>query len=125
MPQLPTTPPQQSTIPRYVVERYFLNFPHSLTATVQPVVKAPVYHPTPVYHPAPTKYAPKSYGYTIVTTEAPVEAEREAKAVVVEEEAPVEAPVEAKAEAQPAAEVVAEAAAEAVAEAERYRYRFF
>ena len=63
--------------------------------TVQPVVKAPVYHPK-VYQPAPTYHkAPKKYGFSFVTTEAaPAAVEPEVKAAepeVVEEEAPAEA----------------------------------
>merc|ERR1712117_190944 len=72
---------------------------------------APVYHkPAPVYHRAHS-YAPKKYGYSVVTTAAPAPAEepevKEAPAVEVaaEEEpaAPVAAPEEPVAEAKEAA----------------------
>merc|ERR1712130_105529 len=76
--------------------------------------QAPVYHKTPVYH-KPTSYAPRKYGYSVVTTTeaAPAEVKEAPAPVEVEaEEAPAPAPdAPAATEAAPAAE-----------EARRYRY---
>merc|ERR1712117_372408 len=74
---------------------------------------APVYHHAPAYHAAPVyhkahSYAPKKYGYSVVTTAAPAPAEEpEAK------EAPA---IEVAAEVEPAATEAAPA------EESRYRY---
>ena len=92
---------------------------------------APAYHRAPVYHKAHS-YAPKKYGYSVVTTEKVVE---ELRAAPVEAEPEVtEAPVEAaepateaavKAEEAPAPAYEAPATTEAAAPAERYyRFRF-
>merc|ERR1712227_560943 len=87
-----------------------------------PAYHAPAYHHSPVYH-KPTSYAPKKYGYSVITTEAPApepevkEAEPEAEAV--EEEAAVTEAAAVKTEEAPAPAYDAPAAAEA----ERYRYR--
>merc|ERR1712117_890026 len=101
---------------------------------------APVYHHAPAYHHAPVyhkaqSYAPKKYGYSVVTTAAPAPAEepevKEAPVVEVaaEEEpaAPVAAPEEPVAEAKeaaPAPSYDAPAATEA-APAEESRYRYY
>merc|ERR1712117_410329 len=100
---------------------------------------APVYHHAPAYHAAPVyhkahSYAPKKYGYSVVTTAAPAPAEepevKEAPVEVAAEEepaAPVAAPEEPVAEtkeAAPAPSYDAPAATEA-APAEESRYRYY
>merc|ERR1712117_614941 len=94
------------------------------------VKAAPVYAPAPAYHAAPVyhkahSYAPKKYGYSVVTTAAPAPAVE----VAAEEEpaAPVAAPEEPVAEAKeaaPAPSYDAPAATEA-APAEESRYRYY
>ena len=80
------------------------------------------------YH-KPTSYAPKKYGYSVVTTTEAAPAEvKEAPVVEVEaEEAPAPAPVEEaapKTEEAPAPSYDAPAATEA-APAEEARYRYY